>query len=174
MRGENGSDGRRGVRCHRFTPTCVGKIYTRCAPPRSVSVHPHVRGENLTRNPSQSPQIGSPPRAWGKYSKPIETSSYARFTPTCVGKIPLVVCCWASAAVHPHVRGENSTATLRPLARYGSPPRAWGKLGQLIVLQPVGRFTPTCVGKMSRGSCPPAAGPVHPHVRGENGRYSWR
>ena len=33
---------------------------------------------------------------------------------------------------------------------------------------PVGRFTPTCVGRIHPGSLRPPAPPVHPHVRGEN------
>ena len=51
-------------------------------------------------------------------------------------------------SVHPHVRGENA--------------------GRQIHFLGVGRFTPTCVGKIKAIESSSYASTVHPHVRGEN------
>jgi len=66
------------------------------------------------------------------------------------------------------VRGEDISAPRREAARYGSPPRAWGRrefspcdLDRL-------RFTPTCVGKTADESGRQRQRAVHPHVRGED------
>ncbi len=91
-------------------------------------------------------------------------------------------------AVHPHVRGDNGTLHHLPGHQYGSPPRAWGQWRACAgpcrfpvhphvrgdntrtrsCLRVGRRFTPTCVGTISRS--PPAVSTptVHPHVRGDN------
>ena len=57
-----------------------------------------------------------------------------------------------SHAVHPHVRGEVGVlfGFLHP--EVGSPPRAWGSLPFPLPGQGITRFTPTCVGKSTRGN----------------------
>ena len=50
----------------------------------------------------------------------------------------------------------------------GSPPRGWGKLGIQIALDPVGRFTPTRVGKTPSRRVVSERPSVHPHAGGEN------
>ncbi len=91
-----------------------------------------------------------------------------RFTPTCVGKMCPVHMQPILRAVHPHVRGENSSDTHVAIPRPGSPPRAWGKLAKHVLFKPGPRFTPTCVGKINYTSAYFAVCTVHPHVRGEN------
>ena len=114
------------------------------------SVHPHMRGENALVC--------------------LDLALQVRFTPTCVGKIPVFEHAIVEHTVHPHMRGENAVALLPE-------PRPF-------------RFTPTCVGKMdtaylfiaAKGGSPPHAWgkcsmkapywalySVHPHMRGENG-----
>ncbi len=50
----------------RFTPTRVGKINKGKNRPKTISVHPHTRGENHIDIGIGVNQLGSPPHAWGK------------------------------------------------------------------------------------------------------------
>ena len=66
---------------------------------------------------------------------------------------------------------------IRPTARFGSSPRAWGILKDALQLNILDRFIPTCVGNTCWAKVSRATGPVHPHVRGEyasttSGRHS--
>ena len=157
--------------CHiilRFTPTCVGKICNGRLSVDSLSVHPHMRGENNILYFSAQSETGSPPHAWGK-SVPSPAKWWcARFTPTCVGKIKFGLSPSKYLSVHPHMRGENYPKHPIAPVPIGSPPHAWGK--SWIIFNGIGdyRFTPTCVGKICTIRSPILAFPVHPHMRGEN------
>jgi len=72
---------------HRFTPTCVGKIFTLPFSTLASTVHPHVRGEDGLVMPKDFFPSGSPPRAWGRFHGLPHLLRDLRFTPTCVGKI---------------------------------------------------------------------------------------
>ena len=50
----------------RFTPTCVGTISGDIARHSPRTVHPHVRGDNISKPNSNGRPGGSPPRAWGQ------------------------------------------------------------------------------------------------------------
>jgi hypothetical protein len=73
------------IKINRFTPTCVGTIYVRRLPVIPSPVHPHMRGDNLTIEPSRNLYTGSPPHAWGQWCNCYACRSAPRFTPTCVG-----------------------------------------------------------------------------------------
>ena len=158
----------------RFTPTCVGTT-TRageCSP--ALTVHPHVRGDDMRTISTISPPVGSPPRAWGRLVPRRGRDRRHRFTPTCVGTTPASGLRTALNAVHPHVRGDDALRAARAADAAGSPPRAWGRRPR----RPVGprrrRFTPTCVGTTE---CPQATQEkvsVHPHVRGDDADSSMR
>ncbi len=53
--------------CPRFTPTCVGKTVPHIERIYSLSVHPHMRGEDSYNTANTSVTIGSPPHAWGRH-----------------------------------------------------------------------------------------------------------
>ena len=153
----------------RFTPTCVGTTIVPCAMTlRTTSVHPHVRGEDVSMRIVQlDVDRGSPPRVWGRlyvespssgaYGSPPRVwgrpasqraSQCCRFTPTCVGKTQAA---WQSRlppSVHPHVCGEDAYRGLRQLRRC--------------------RFTPTCVGTTHESRSVLAIQTVHPHVCGDD------
>ncbi len=97
-----------------------------------------------------------------------------RFTPTCVGKTRCAARADSSCTVHPHVRGEDLPYARRVALATGSPPRAWGRLKSPLRSRRPCRFTPTCVGKTRKESKLPRPLPVHPHVRGEDGRLGGR
>jgi len=132
----------------RFTPTCVRNIPPPGGGGREAPVHPHVRGEHAGDGMPVELLIGSPPRAWGTFVRNVRAVKLRRFTPTCVGNIPLPSCSFLLRAVHPHVRGEHRISSRVP---------------RLAVW-----FTPTCVGNMERGRPSESRRSVHPHVRGEH------
>ncbi len=70
---------------NRITPTGVGTAagvawVRRCGPD-----HPHGRGDGTTRISARQACDGSPPRAWGRPSKPRTCPGAGRITPTGVG-----------------------------------------------------------------------------------------
>ncbi len=132
----------------RFTPTRVGTTSGAQRTRRQGTVHPHARGDNLHCSLHCILHCGSPPRAWGQQSRSDGDSMGVRFTPTRVGTTLsfLPTCC--SFPVHPHARGDNSTAFLRSVKYRGSPPRAWGQRRRERTNED---FTA-----------------VHPHARGDN------
>ena len=126
----------------------MGKIIPKYILSGAIPVHPHVRGENVHAVELALLDNGSPPRAWGKW---FRWSAGRPLSP-----------------VHPHVRGENSTLPALPPSVSGSPPRAWGKCERGLIGLSMGRFTPTCVGKITSSTGRMFRYTVHPHVRGEN------
>ncbi len=156
-------------RAHRSTPTCVGTTpgsVCRCA---TVSVHPHVRGDD--GQVVAQPGIG------------------LRSTPTCVGTTKPIEKFATAATVHPHVRGDDERSaggspaafrstptcvgtTLSINAAFvrtpGPPPRAWGRRPMPMVTRSARRSTPTCVGTTPRARPQRGTAPVHPHVRGDD------
>ena len=67
----------------------MGKIERQNRGSTVVTVHPHVRGENLKIYTDSIKPRGSSPRAWGKWSVVEYPHGEGRFIPTCVGKIPI-------------------------------------------------------------------------------------
>ena len=174
----------------RLTPTCVGTTprWTRCG--RQAPVHPHVRGDDFMCAYWFNVGAGSPPRAWGRHTRPGDHM--------------------ANLTVHPHVRGDDTAPSprmarcagspprawgrLRMIAKVGSrslrftptcvgttgvplpctcairgsPPRAWGRRSHLENVRGAGRFTPTCVGTTSERRKRMTRVAVHPHVRGDD------
>ena len=136
----------------RFTPTCVGTTATLRAACRSVTVHPHVRGDDAATDTLGSSPSGSPPRAWGRRRGSSVYPACRRFTPTCVGTTRGCTTPSRRDAVHPHVRGDDIWPSTRSTSSSGSPPRAWGRLSIMRTCTRAYRFTPTCVGT-TPGAC---------------------
>ena len=130
----------------RFTPTGVGTISGAplTAPP--LAVHPHGRGDNLSRWPAGRLPRGSPPRAWGQFPSTSPQHALWRFTPTGVGTMKYYCRRFAAGTVHPHGRGDNDAPPVRALYAAGSPPRAWGQSQPQHEIGKRIRFTPTGVG----------------------------
>ena len=82
--GQRSSLGLRPCRT-RFTPTCVGTTSGGDKKERADTVHPHVRGDNLSCGKTTVKRHGSPPRAWGQPVLDLDAFIPNRFTPTCVG-----------------------------------------------------------------------------------------
>ncbi len=130
-----------------FTPTCVGNTPPCVAFAPLPAVHPHVRGEYTSNDPTSRQFGGSPPRAWGIRCRAASTCSIS--------------------PVHPHVRGEYGVVYDLGACSCGSPPRAWGIPAVHQVAHGGRRFTPTCVGNTYTEKTSGPEATVHPHVRGE-------
>ena len=116
----------------------------------AVAVHPHARGERISRVVSNCMNDGSSPRTWGTPCRLRPQPPWARFIPTHVGNAPRASWARPARSVHPHARGERE-----PVARRRVPGL---------------RFIPTHVGNAWARDSRPRSRPVHPHARGE--RYS--
>ena len=93
------------------TPTCVGKTSGRRGHPRLRQKHPHVRGEDLRGDMTAMSNWETPPRAWGRPPENGSHESPHRNTPTCVGKTAFFLLPRRISQKHPHVRGEDSSAS---------------------------------------------------------------
>ena len=147
----------------RFTPTGVGTTRDTAPSLPPSPVHPHGRGDHLSRALPLMSFCGSPPRAWGPRAEAMRCAFAVRFTPTGVGTTFVIRSLNSSGTVHPHGRGDHSLVCRTPDRRPGSPPRAWGPPGLHAVQNGGVRFTPTGVGttaiiakeplKKSRANC---------------------
>ncbi len=118
-----------------ITPTCVGKSPPLAADMLALQDHPHVCGEKRTVSSAFSFVSGSPPRVWGKVCGNTQQSNCGGITPTCVGKRytshgpPYLI------ADHPHVCGEKCGNSINCYVIIGSPPRVWGKVKRVFLLE---------------------------------------
>ena len=152
----------------RFTPTGVGTIAAANQSHAAPSVHPHGRGDNLAPHAAPEFDFGSPPRAWGQLVGYSDARVRARFTPTGVGTIFVLLAWFCLPSVHPHGRGDNRECARDAAVACGSPPRAWGQYRLQRLRIPGNRFTPTGVGTIVRPSSLRPVRSVLPHGRGDN------
>ncbi len=151
----------------RFIPTCAG---SRAGNPNripSMTVHPHVRGEQFIRPSLPSCTGGSSPRARGAESNHCRHPRWCRFLPTCAGSRGQGSRPVEPAPVHPHVRGEQVRTLDLGIKSPGSSPRARGAAKHRQHLAECPRFIPACAGSRLAGFNPAHNGSVHPRVRGE-------
>ncbi|CAO5253772.1 hypothetical protein FAGKG844_630009 [Frankia sp. AgKG'84/4] len=132
---------------HRNTPTGVGKTTEAAPGKRRGSEHPHGRGED-NRPAARMPFAdGTPPRAWGRLDQGPQVPTVDRNTPTGVGKTRTPTSRRRAPTEHPHGRGEDARTWAFSDRRFGTPPRAWGRLTDPAVIILCPRNTPTGVGK---------------------------
>src|SRR5690606_7178818 len=70
--------------------------------------------------------------------------------------------------VHPHARGDDVGARGAPTPTSGTPPRAWGRLLEVVNDCLRQRYTPTRVGTTLPFMHAMLLRPVHPHARGDD------
>ena len=151
----------------RFIPACAGNSLRRRRSASRWSVHPRVRGEQLTLMLFLSAPDGSSPRARGTGALGTFERDFQRFIPACAGNSWPGSAGTVAGSVHPRVRGEQTAKSIRPVAFSGSSPRARGtdhhQVGQFVVH----RFIPACAGNRVHPQLAAQALKVHPRVRGE-------
>ncbi len=152
----------------RFIPTPVGN--TQCAAPACCrrTVHPHARGEHDIHGSPGVRITGSSPRPWGTRYQPESQEFPSRFIPTPVGNTGADRAGGGCVPVHPHARGEHTSAARACACVAGSSPRPWGTPGGLHRRERAGRFIPTPVGNTPACGRARLRGSVHPHARGEH------
>ena len=131
----------------RFIPTGVGNRKKMSDKARQIAVHPHGRGEQVCYRNARTGGGGSSPRAWGTALDLICWRSSSRFIPTGVGNSRHRHRPGHDDSVHPHGRGEQTSA-------------------RLIITNLV-RFIPTGVGNSLVAIKIVRFMTVHPHGRGE-------
>ena len=133
------------------------------------AVHPHARGERVTRTSFCPSPVGSSPRPWGTRGVHAHERCIGRFIPTPVGNAVSLHISALAVAVHPHARGERSPRCRRICCCTGSSPRPWGTHVTVCANFGGERFIPTPVGNAAWLRAQASAGSVHPHARGERG-----
>ena len=91
------------------TPTGVGKTSPPIRLPKPQKKHPHGRGEDAGLCFIQRRERETPPRAWGRLFDISCLFSFARNTPTGVGKTLLPWWITPPFGKHPHGRGEDKS-----------------------------------------------------------------
>ena len=147
--GTRGVEREGGVRS-RFIPTYMGNAHRDRLLPYSVSVHPHVHGERLSRTLKTISITGSSPRTWGTHALPARGSATVRFIPTYMGNAAEQGMPGNGYTVHPHVHGERLTPFSDRPTHYGSSPRTWGTRVHRIVQYRYRRFIPTYMGNANQ------------------------
>ena len=130
--------------------------------------HPHGRGEDALAMKEMNQKQETPPRAWGRQTKPEKPWSGVGNTPTGVGKTALIPSTLTQSKKHPHGRGEDTTLSGLDVMTVETPPRAWGRLSLVFSLSPSGGNTPTGVGKTGQFLDLSSGVRKHPHGRGED------
>ncbi len=161
------AEGRQRYHLGRFIPACAGNSVARPSGVQPSTVHPRVRGEQgIPRNVIRF-CTGSSPRARGTGPRLLPASGGHRFIPACAGNSMTRVVRKTLDAVHPRVRGEQSTFTNIESSSAGSSPRARGTGSTALSRSPLVRFIPACAGNRSRIRSAATLMAVHPRVRGE-------
>ena len=150
------------------TPTGVGKTLPGSRWRWRSWKHPHGRGEDLMNNVVQVRKLETPPRAWGRQSRPDLARLQDGNTPTGVGKTSPYFCERSRPWKHPHGRGEDAGCVGIDASLQETPPRAWGR--QVLAVWREGHTgnTPTGVGKTLKGVVMYWSSQKHPHGRGED------
>ena len=166
-----GDDSRRWMR-----PVCGGG-----SPPRARGrrvdrgqegsgqlAHPRVRGDDKRALDPDPVQSGSPPRARGRRRLRGGADGLVGLTPACAGTTCRFARRCPRTRAHPRVRGDDSGAISRGARRFGSPPRARGRLGGAAPLPRVGGLTPACAGTTAESPGRRGRTAAHPRVRGDD------
>ncbi len=150
------------------TPTGVGKTIYGATFQRVFRKHPHGRGEDLGQVRNQVRNQETPPRAWGRLIKTIDSSGNTRNTPTGVGKTKAIIRALKKKEKHPHGRGEDQPPVPDRNPPGETPPRAWGRPQIFWECVDELRNTPTGVGKTPMQMAHGISQAKHPHGRGED------
>ncbi len=152
----------------RFTPACAGTTRSRAGCWSATTVHPRVRGDDLSSSSISAISVGSPPRARGRPRRHGRPGRVLRFTPACAGTTPASLRLRLRPAVHPRVRGDDSNQKRGVASSLGSPPRARGRRLERAGRAALVRFTPACAGTTPQAPAWRCGSSVHPRVRGDD------
>ena len=111
----------------RYTPTCVGKSFSRLTQMKVLWVYSHVCGKKRHTKNFVRYNSGILPRVWEKVSKKVPKQYRNGYTPTCVGKSAFTHLIHLRGWVYSHVCGKKYTTKLLYDSFKGILPLAWEK-----------------------------------------------
>ena len=110
----------------RFIPACAGNSEKQKPSPDALPVHPRLRGELFSTQKAERFIHGSPPLARGTHSPSIGRAFVCRFIPAYAGNSCRGRSRPKASTVHPRLRGELRTQSLRSSWIAGSSPLTRG------------------------------------------------
>ena len=157
---------------HRFIPACAGNSTDLSLRGLNPPVHPRVCGEQYAESDVDQVLFGSSPRVRGTEPPGRMLHCLRRFIPACAGNRPRATPHATSMTVHPRVCGEQASAIVQTVLRYGSSPRVRGTEPSSRHILFRHRFIPACAGNSFGYQCWQLQNAVHPRVCGEQGQRS--
>jgi len=159
MRATGSSPHARGTRAagvgaggaRRFIPACAGNTQRKTSMVRQSAVHPRMRGEHRAYIPDVILSAGSSPHARGTRPGTRGDPARPRFIPACAGNTECSQPAAAIRTVHPRMRGEHVTMTMRQAVNPGSSPHARGTHAWAASGAQSHRFIPACAGNTCGG-----------------------
>ena len=133
----------------RFIPTSVGNMCLAYFTTVSMSVHPHICGEHVSRIFHVGINVGSSPHLWGTSQESQQPHVVFRFIPTSVGNMLSCQRMFVPNSVHPHICGEHCVCGSLRLIFCGSSPHLWGTWLSAGIFIAFLRFIPTSVGNIT-------------------------
>ena len=128
-------------------PACAGE--TRCyygTAPR-FRVHPRVRGGDAWKRAPLSHPSGPSPRARGRPGVDVVLRGWHGSIPACAGETEKSSSGYTTSAVHPRVRGGDTSAMQTVNATAGPSPRARGRHFSNADCECYSRSIPACAGE---------------------------
>ena len=119
--------------------------------PLEALAHPRVGGENHWAAVYAPVATGSSPRGRGKLRVVVGMAGFAGLIPAWAGKTRFGTAFVSSAAAHPRVGGENTSAARSKLGKPGSSPRGRGKPRAAVGLPAGPGLIPAWAGKTRAG-----------------------
>ena len=131
----------------RITPAYAGKRIPYFAACFTISDHPRLCGEKLSRCDDLRSGVGSPPPMRGKERRSFSRAATGRITPAYAGKSLLHRNNQDQNEDHPRLCGEKATMRRFSCTLSGSPPPMRGKVRETLHIINNYRITPAYAGK---------------------------
>ena len=151
----------------RITPAYAGKRIPYFAACFTISDHPRLCGEKLSRCDDLRSGVGSPPPMRGKVFSIAIIRIKTRITPAYAGKRRPCGDLAAHCRDHPRLCGEKCCCMWCCKSGIGSPPPMRGKVRETLHIINNYRITPAYAGKRKRRLTTTAADGDHPRLCGE-------
>ena len=130
--------------------------------------HLHERGEDRFHPTAPGAYRETPPRAWRRHGLALQIASASRNTSTSVEKTRVPSARSRSRQKHLHERGEDKSEYAKVREEMETPPRAWRRLTDMMIVTLSHRNTSTSVEKTNQRIISAVSLQKHLHERGED------
>ena len=158
----------------RFIPAYAGNARRPADAIADHPVHPRMRGERFVAVTGCVAILGSSPHARGTLDGMGQAGFLIRFIPACAGNALDTGLWLTSWTVHPRMRGERIYTSTMIIPIDGSSPHARGTPATPHRSAPGPRFIPACAGNAGNVLVRIRDIAVHPRMRGERRRATFR